>query len=211
MKKSFFGLMVFAVFLPFLAYGESTKTQMFLRQYEEAMQAAQDGKSEESISTLKRLAAMGEPMSQVRIARLHLDGEYLPKDEPRAYQLFAKSAATGFPEAVLWQGYLLVQGQGISKDVKQGLALMEKAAQTGSYDAQFALCYFYDMELQDAGKAYYWCSVATGQANGSDTTVNAMINMLEMKLTPAQIPEIQTKAAAFKPVEWQYPADLFDK
>lgn len=215
MNKLFFGLIAFTMFLPFLAYGQTPKTDAILKEYEAAMQAAKDGKEEEAIAIFKKLAEMGEPMSQVAMARLYMDedGEYLPKDEQQAYQLFAKSAKTGYPQALLGQGYLLLQGEGIQKNIKQGIALIEKAASTGFYDAQVAACYFYDTDLHDGKKAYFWCSVAVHnlREHKSDILNNEMITLLEDKLTSHQIQEIQAKVAAFQPVEWKYPTDLFDK
>ncbi len=215
MKKSFFGLVAFAMFSPFLVYGQTTKTEAVLKEFEIAMRAYRYNKWEEAYPIFKKLADMGEPKSQFWLGLEYVRGEYLPQDDKQGYQLFLKSAQTGYPDSQYSYGLILLDGKDnvVQKDVKQGIAYIEKAALSGLEDAQYVLCLDRDSYLSDVAKAYFWCLVQKSYISpeGPNSNMVEHIKFLETKLTRVQIQEIQARAAAFKPVEWQYPADLFDK
>ncbi len=140
---------------------------------------------EEAVQLLTRAADAGAADAQYELAKLYERGLGVPADPARALDLYQRSAAQNFPDAVNDMGFIHYQGSlGLTPDPAKGLELFALAADLRQPEAMFNYAGLIDEGLvdgrgpEDAAKYLYQALRA-----GSDPVLN----------------ELTTKSERFKP------------
>ncbi len=140
---------------------------------------------EEAVQFLTRAADAGAADAQYELAKLYERGLGVPADPARALDLYQRSAAQNFPDAVNDMGFIHYQGSlGLTPDPAKGLELFALAADLRQPEAMFNYAGLIDEGMvdgrgpEDAAKYLYQALRA-----GSDPVLN----------------ELTTKSERFKP------------
>ncbi len=101
---------------------------------------------EKNFKQIELMSAQGDANAQNQLGVCHLVGiAGLPKDPVKANELFALSAAQGFPKAQFNLGVSYMEGRGVQKDEEKGTEWMKKAAGQGLCSALrfLGVCHYY--------------------------------------------------------------------
>ena len=113
-------------------------------------------------------AEQGLPEAQVRLGRMLLEGQGIPKDEATALAWFQKAAEQGDAEAMNMQGRCYENGWGTLADFAQAAGCFLLAAQSGHAWAQYNLGHLFlngQGVKQDFDQAFYWYGMAAQQGH----------------------------------------------
>ena len=120
-----------------------------------------------AISKLQEAAALGHPPAQLQLGELYKTGQGVEQDLSRARTWFRRSANGGNVLAMHRIGVMTARGDGGAADPSEAIGWFELAGNRGLVDSQYNLGAIYHPSedgaaspLQDAGKAYYWYSLA---------------------------------------------------
>lgn len=91
------------------------------------------------VPTLQAKAASGDRAAICDLARLHLTGQAVARDEAKAAELLRPLAEDGFPRAQSLLGYLLLNSRGPLKSDADGVRWTRTAADQGESSAQLNL------------------------------------------------------------------------
>ena len=91
---------------------------------------ADAGRPEAAVEALNRLAAAGDAGALFTLAAWSLRGHVVPRDEPRARDLFARAAAAGRGDAAVILSNFVANGTGGPADWPRGLAMLRDLAGT---------------------------------------------------------------------------------
>jgi hypothetical protein len=98
------------------------------------------GQSTEAMRVLQHAADAGSSEANHRLALVFAEGQAgIPRNDPRAVELFQKAAEAGHRRAQINLGILYLRGQGVPRDLVQARAWLEKAASNGDANALYAL------------------------------------------------------------------------
>ena len=130
--------------------------------------AQSDAETTAAISKLEDAAALGHPPAQLQLGELYKLGQGLEQDLGQARTWFRRAANGGNVLAMHRVGVMTARGDGGLADAREAIGWFELAAQRGLVDSQYNLGAIYhpsgdngpSSNLQDAGKAYYWYSLA---------------------------------------------------
>ncbi len=108
---------------------------------------------------------MARPDSLYNQSLAYLDGDGVPKDERRSFDLCAEAASTGHSDATLAMGWHLLNGVGVEKNLELAEEWYRKSARQGETRAMFSLGQMAYMS-RDFGEAKKWFerALATGHA-----------------------------------------------
>ena len=131
-----------------------------------------------ALRLLDPLAASGNKYAQYAVAELLLPGKQVPRDLPRAIDLFHKAAEQEIPAAQARIGAAFFHGDVIKQDYAQALAWFERGARNGHAAAQTNLAVMYADGIgvrRDPSSAMYWLEQALprGEPNTLNTLANA--------------------------------------
>lgn len=212
MKKSFFGLIVFAIFMPFLAYGQAVNwDKSITQQLAAAMKADAMENYGEAFPIFKKLADLGEPMSQYYVGNYYLQGLGIDRNDQQAFEWFSKAADVNYPQALLATGKMLIAGIGIQKNLAAGITNLMAAGYYGNEEGLALSCIAYNLYLKDAYSGYYWCLLSSRHLSHQpklDSKVADMMRDLEVKLKAGQIQSITANANDWQPKAWEYPTNF---
>lgn len=94
------------------------------------------------------------------LAAAYETGEWVAKDQTKAFELFKRAAERGHPEAQRRVGLYLLRGLGgIASNPDQGIAWIERSARKGHAASQYTLGYLYETGegvARDATQALKW-------------------------------------------------------
>ena len=119
-----------------------------------------------AIRKLEEAAALGHPPAQLQLGELYKTGQGVDQDFNQAQTWFRRSANGGNVLAMHRIGVLTARGEGGAPNPAEAVTWFEQAANFGLVDSQYNLGAIYhptgenSSGLQDAGKAYYWYSLA---------------------------------------------------
>ncbi|NNL88232.1 MAG: hypothetical protein HKP25_04115 [Marinicaulis sp.] len=129
--------------------------------------AGATGDASEAIGKLQEAAALGHPPAQLQLGELYKTGQGVEQDLSRARTWFRRSANGGNVLAMHRIGVMTARGDGGAADPSEAIGWFELAGNRGLVDSQYNLGAIYHPSedgaaspLQDAGKAYYWYSLA---------------------------------------------------
>ncbi|WP_447971615.1 tetratricopeptide repeat protein [Nitrospira sp. M1] len=152
-----------------------------------------------ALEEFRPLAEAGNMAAQSILGGMYYKGEGIPKDLVQAKQWFHLAANQGNAYAQEYLSRIYYFGEGVPKDLVQAVKWLRLAADQGDHQAQHNLgvAYFNGEILpRDYVLAYMWLNLAA--SHGSKPTI-AKRNMLEKKMSPAQIAEGQRLSREWKP------------
>lgn len=164
--------------------------------------ASDDTAVAKAIDGLEQAAALGHPPAQFQLAEFYKLGQGVPKDLTQARIWYQRAANGGNVLAMHRLGVMTARGEGGPADTEAAIGWFEKAANHGLVDAQYNLGTLYSQEddgsgssIRDAGKAYYWYSLA---ARGGDKQAGDLAASLAGALTPEKKQELDNAVEAWK-------------
>ncbi|KUF10266.1 tetratricopeptide repeat protein [Pseudoponticoccus marisrubri] len=168
-----------------------------------ARAAQQRGDHAAAIAILEPLAAAGDSAALVALGRAHFFGDGVGKDRARAAALYRAAADQGDPEGMARLGQLYFHGFGVEKNQARAVELYRQSAVTGHILGQISLAWALENGKgapQDLVTAMTWYEIAAA-AGSKDAEIQK--THLERDLTPAQLTQARTRAAAWTPTEQQ--------
>ncbi len=167
-----------------------TSARLFLADFLDREQ----GEPQRALKLYEAMAAVGNQISQVRAARMYLDGKGTPRDVSRARDYCEAAANEHFTPGMVCLGYLYQTGQFGTADFKTALSWYEKAASTGNPVAMYSLGVMYAKGSgvkEDNTKAYaYFAKAALGRI----PLAAAALQALGPKLTKGQLRDASRQA-----------------
>ena len=175
-----------------------------------ALNAATDETATEAaISELQEAAALGYPPAQLQLGELYKTGDKLQLDATRARTWFRRAANGGNVLAMHRTGVMSARGDGGPTDAVDAIYWFEQAANRGLMDSMYNLGAIHhpnpgtagdSANVQDAGKAYYWYSLA---ALNGDAQAGDLANSVGLALSETQRADLDIEIGV-----WQaLPAD----
>ena len=148
------------------------------------------------VADLLRDAEAGDLEAHVRLGDLYQRGEGVEQDDAEAVAWFHRAAEQGHADAQFRLGFAYSNGSGVVLDYAESLAWFHRAAEQGHDAAQWILgSLFYSLGRgevpRDDVQAAMWLYLALSQNDGHD---RSPLDMLEARMTPAQIAEAQRLA-----------------
>ena len=143
-----------------------------------------------------RDAEAGDLEAHVRLGDLYQRGDGVEQDDAEAVAWFHRAAEQGHADAQFRLGFAYSNGSGVALDYAESLAWFHRAAEQGHDAAQWILgSVFYSLGRGDVPRddvqAAMWLYLALSQNDGHD---RSPLDMLEARMTPAQITEAQRLA-----------------
>jgi len=133
-------------------------------------------------------AGLGHVDANLRLGKMNLMGDGLPRDAARASNLFAFAARAGNPEATYLLAVQYLDGEGVPKDTTQGLTLLQLAADRLYPAALNHLATFYvtgEAGIErHLGRGYELFHMAAARGSG-----DAMFNLGQAYLRGQGLPE----------------------
>lgn len=125
-------------------------------------------------------------------------------DYATAVRLWRPLAEQGNPEAQFILGQMYNTGRGVAQDHPEAVKWYRRAAEQGDVLAQAVLGAMYGGEEgvpPDYVQSYMWSNLAASRASTQEDRDMAleMRNLVETKMTPAQLAEAQRLAREWKP------------
>ena len=142
--------------------------------------AASTDETTAAITTLEEAAALGHPPAQLQLGELYKTGQGVDQDLGQARTWFRRSANGGNVLAMHRIGVMTARGDGGPADTAEAVGWFELAANRGLLDSQYNLGAIYhpsenagSSSIQDAGKAYFWYSLAAMNGDEQATPLAA--------------------------------------
>lgn len=142
----------------------------------------------------RKAAAQGNIYAQYNLGRMYRKGRGVPQDDSKAFYWYRKAATQGDADARMKLGWMYDNGYGVPQDDAKALYWYRKAAAQGEIYAQYNLGVMYANGRgvpQDYAQATKWFILS--KAAGVEQT-SKVLNLLESKMTSAQIAEAQRLA-----------------
>jgi TPR repeat protein len=106
---------------------------------------------------------MPRPVALYNLSLDYLNGEGVPRDEKRAFELNARAAALGYGDAVLAMGWFYLNGVGVDRDPHAAERWYRKSAREGEPRAMFSLGQMaYERRDDDEALAWFTRAFAAG-------------------------------------------------
>ena len=138
----------------------------------------------------------------LNLAFLYHNGQGVPKDEARSFDLVRQAAEAGSPDAQFHLGMDYYQGEeGLTADNNMARKWLHRSAQQGDVAAQFN-----DAMLLKAepAKVYFWLSVAAHNLTGeTKSKTDELLTTASARLSQIQKSELDQQVKAWHPVEEQ--------
>jgi localization factor PodJL len=175
--------------------------------YRDAMtglNAAQtEGESAAAIEKLEQAALLGHPPAQLQLGELYKTGQGVNQDLSQARVWFRRAANGGNVLAMHRIGVMTARGEGGAPNTPEAVGWFEQAANHGLVDSQYNLGAIYHPNgngpetgsVQDAGKAYYWYSLA---AKNGDAQAEPLAAGVSADLNADQKKDIDDAVAAWE-------------
>ena len=154
-----------------------------------------------AMQSLQEAAALGHPPAQLQLGEFYKTGQGVDQDLGQARTWFRRAANGGNVLAMHRIGVMTARGDGGPADSNEAIGWFELAANRGLVDSQYNLGAIYHPSTetpaayQDAGKAYYWYSIA---ARNGDTQAGELAAGLGAALTTAQRAELDTNISSWE-------------
>ncbi len=132
--------------------------------------AGNDAETSLAIEKLEQAALLGHPPAQLQLGELYKTGQGVDQDLAQARTWFRRAANGGNVLAMHRVGVMTARGEGGSANTPEAIGWFEQAGNRGLVDSQYNLGAIYHPSgegepapggIQDAGKAYYWYSLAS--------------------------------------------------
>ena len=93
----------------------------------------------EGVRYIRMAAERGYAKAQSDMGSMYSNGEGVPRDMKKAFDLYMQAAVQGFARAQCNVGNAYNYGEGVDKDVNQSFIWYKKAADQGNTNAQYNL------------------------------------------------------------------------
>lgn len=116
-----------------------------------------------NIDKLTAEAGSGNLQAQYELARAYEAGNGVPKNFPKALELYTSAAERGFGPAQMTLGYFYQYGEGVPKNPEKALSWSRKAADQGAPQAAHNIGVMYDEGVdisEDNSQAIKWYTKA---------------------------------------------------
>ena len=211
LTKRFFAALLFSTIV--LVFPNSPAANSL----DDGIQAYEAGDYKKAFDKIKPLAEQGVVSEQMRIPPEFTDEEMeslfdIPQETQRekdikSFQrqrkLFSKAAEQGDADAQILLGITYYYGQGVTQDYAEAVKWYRKAAEQGNPYAQNHLGVMYERNKgvpQDYIEAHKWYNLAASHFPGDDQKLaQKNRDIVEKKMTPAQVAEAQKLAREWKP------------
>ena len=159
-----------------------------------------------AIEKLEQAAMLGHPPAQLQLGELYKTGQGVDQDLAQARVWFRRAANGGNVLAMHRVGVMTARGEGGSANTPEAVGWFEQAANRGLVDSQYNLGAIYHPSgegeaqpgnIQDAGKAYYWYSLAAKNGDEQATPLAAGVGA---SLSESQRAEIDDAIAAWEAI-----------
>lgn len=147
----------------------------------------------------RKAAEQGYAFAQSNLGTLYRDGRGVPENDAEAVVWFRKAADQGDPVAQFLLGGQYATGQGVARDDAEAFLWFQKAAEQGHPVARVYVGTMYAEGRgvwKDYVRAHMWLNLAAARG---DQNASKVLDVLERKMTPAQISEAQKLARDWKP------------
>lgn len=155
-----------------------------------------------AIGTLEEAAALGHPPAQLQLGELYKTGQGVDQDLGQSRTWFRRAANGGNVLAMHRIGVMTARGDGGPADTAEAIGWFELAANRGLVDSQYNLGAIYhpsdnatSSTMQDAGKAYFWYSLA---AQNGDEQATPLAAGVAGALSADQRDEVDAQIAAWE-------------
>jgi uncharacterized protein len=168
--------------------------------FEDAVDAYSRGDYLKALRLIRPLANDGDAAAQFNLGLMYMTGHGVPQDYAAAAIWFRKAAEQGYAFAQSNLGVFYRDGRGVTQDYAEAMIWFRKAAEQGHPVAKLYLGVMYAEGrgvTQDYLLAYMWFNLSAAQ--GEQKAAKAL-DMVERRMTPAQIAEAQKLARDWKPI-----------
>ena len=166
---------------------------------EDAADARARGDYAKALRLIRPLANDGDAAAQFNLGVMYLAGHGVQQDDAAAALWFRKAADQGDAVAEFQLGNQYAFGKGVPQDYSEAMAWFRKASEQGHRKATLFLGIMYGEGRgvpQDYVRAHMWFGLSAAQ--GEQRAVKGL-EMIEQRMTPAQINEAQKLARDWKP------------
>lgn len=175
-------------------------------QLEDGIAAYDRGDYATAFRLMKPLAEKGDAKAQHNLGVMYDYGRGFPQDYSRALKWYRRAADQGIPDAQHNLGLMYYYGQGVPQNFIEAARWYRRAADQGMPDSQVNLGIMYyngQGVSQDYVLAHMWLNLAASQYPESvKKKVNDVVHyrdIVDAKMTPAQIAEAKRLAREWKP------------
>ncbi len=160
--------------------------------------AGNDAETGIAMEKLEQAALLGHPPAQLQLGELYKTGQGVDQDLSQARTWFRRAANGGNVLAMHRVGVMTARGEGGSANTPEAIGWFEQAANRGLVDSQYNLGAIYHPSgegepaaggLQDAGKAYYWYSLASQNGDEQATPLAAGVGAALSETQRAELDE----------------------
>ena len=150
-----------------------------------------------AVEKLEQAALLGHPPAQLQLGELYKTGQGVDLDLAQARTWFRRAANGGNVLAMHRAGVMTARGEGGEANTPEAIGWFEQAANRGLVDSQYNLGAIYHPSgengaaegIQDAGKAYYWYSLAAKNGDEQAEPLAAGVGALMSDNQRAEIDE----------------------
>ena len=164
--------------------------------------AVTDAETAAAMKKLEEAAAIGHPPAQLQLGEFYKTGQGVEQNLGEARVWFRRAANGGNVLAMHRIGVMTARGEGGPADAGEAIGWFELAGNRGLVDSQYNLGAIFhpsgDDEantVQDAGKAYYWYSLA---AKNGDDQAQPLAAGVSAALTAQQKADLDAEIAAWQ-------------
>ena len=153
----------------------------------------------EAVKRYRKAAEQGVAAAQYNLGVRYDQGQGVTQNYKEAVKWYTKAANQGFAFAQAKLGFMYDQGRGVTQNYKEAVKWYTKAANQGFANAQSDLGGMYGNGqgvVQDYVMAHMWWNLAA--SNGNAIAIKNR-NIVEKRMTIAQIAEAQRLAREWKP------------
>lgn len=156
-------------------------------------------------------AAAGDIASQYNLGMKYARGDGVPQDYKVALKWLEMAGNQGDADAQAALGVMYQKGQGAAEDVNLAALWYKRAAQQGDKLSQYNLASLYANgrgSMKNEKEAFFWVSLAA--ADNPQPSIIALRDLLQGKLSTADVSEIQQRASLWIP-EQKAPEEMPEK
>jgi len=136
------------------------------------------------------------PAEIYKLGLAYYEGDSVPEDDDKAFELFQKAADQGYAPAQHHIGIMYHEGIGVDKDYRKAFEWIQRAAIQGYSHAQTDLAIMYEGGKgidQNYEKAMKWYLLSANNIDPSSASVDAQGNIGTMYYFSRGVPQSYTK------------------
>lgn len=147
-----------------------------------------------------QLVKKNDPEQTYELGLAYYEGDSVPEDDNKAFELFQEAATQGYAPAQHHIGIMYHEGIGVDQDYRKAFEWVQRAAEQAYTHAQTDLAIMYESGTaidQNYEKAMQWYLLSANNIDPSSASVDAQGNIGTMYYFGRGVPQSYTKA-----LEW---------